>query len=117
MGKLKKTLKKVGKAAAVAGAAYAASKMMSPGSKNSKIGIGSDAVASGIKEPAKKSFLEKMGSDLERIGIGKNPNAATYQPYPGQVDEILNMGVGGAKKGTFVTVKTKMGRNKKTRIC
>jgi hypothetical protein len=115
MGKLKKTLKKVGKAAAVAGAAYAASKMMSP--KNSKIGIGSDAVASGIKEPAKKSFLEKMGSGLERVGIGKNPNAATYQPYPGQVDEILNMGVGGAKKGTFVTVKTKMGRNKKTRIC
>jgi len=112
MGKLKKTLKKVGKAAAVAGAAYAASKMMSP--KNSKIGIGSDAVASGIKEPAKKSFFERMG---EKVGIGKNPNAATYQPYPGQVDEILNMGVGGAKKGTFVTVKTKMGRNKKTRIC
>jgi hypothetical protein len=53
MGKLKKALKKVGKAAAVAGAAYAASKMMSPGSKNSKIGIGSDSVASGIKEPAK----------------------------------------------------------------
>jgi hypothetical protein len=110
MGKLKKALKKVGKAAAVAGAAYAASKMMSPGSKNSKIGIGSDVVASGIKEPAKKSFLERMG-------IGKNPNAATYEPAPGQVDRILDMGVGGAKTGTFVTVKTKIGRNKKTRIC
>ena len=117
MGKLKKALKKVGKAAAVAGAAYAASKMMSPGSKNSKIGIGSDVVASGIKEPAKKSFLERMGIGLERMGIGKNPNAATYEPAPGQVDRILDMGVGGAKTGTFVTVKTKMGRNKKTRIC
>jgi hypothetical protein len=51
------------------------------------------------------------------MGIGKNPNAATYEPAPGQVDRILDMGVGGAKKGTFVTVKTKMGRNKKTRIC
>jgi hypothetical protein len=110
MGKLKKALKKVGKAAAVAGAAYAASKMMSPGSKNSKIGIGSDAVASGIKEPAKKSFLE-------RLGIGRNPNPATYEPAPGQIDRILDMGVGGAKKGTFVTVKTKIGRNKKTKIC
>jgi hypothetical protein len=110
MGKLKRALKKVGKAAAVAGAAYAASKMMSPGSKNSKIGIGSDAVASGIKEPAKKSFFE-------RLGIGRNPNPATYEPAPGQIDRILDMGVGGAKKGTFVTVKTKIGRNKKTKIC
>ena len=51
------------------------------------------------------------------MGIGKNPNAATYEPAQGQVDRILDMGVGGAKTGTFVTVKTKMGRNKKTRIC
>jgi len=114
MGKLKKALKKVGKAAAIAGAAYAASKM----GKGKADGITNYEFDSTYDEAGmggpKKSFIKRMG---ERMGIGKNPNAATYQPAPGQVDSILNMGVGGAKKGTFVTVKTKMGRNKKTRIC
>ena len=117
MAKLKKALKKIGKAAAVAGAAYAASKMMSP--RDSEVGaklskkvspLGSTYDMAGAGGPAKKSFLERMG-------IGKNPSSATYEPAPGQVDSILDMGVGGAKKGTFVTVKTKMGRNKKTKIC
>jgi len=115
MGKLKKALKKVGKAAAIAGAAYAASKMgkgKADGITNYEFDSTYDKA--GMGGPKKSSIMDTV---RKMNPFGKNPNAATYQPAPGQVDRILDMGVGGAKKGTFVTVKTKMGRNKKTRIC
>ena len=115
MAKLKKALKKIGKAAAVAGAAYAASKMgkgKADGITNYEFDSTYDmAGAGGPKKASIMDTVRKMNP------FGRNPNAATYQPASGQIDNILNMGVGGAKKGTFVTVKTKIGRNKKTKIC
>jgi len=150
MAKLKKALKKIGKAAAVAGAAYAASKMMSPKSRDSEVGAKLARKVSpkmGNYDEAGVSPMSYAGSTYDEAGMsprkgifgrtkdflkkevfttnpktkvnifGSNPNAATYRITPSSVDDLLSTGVGGAKKGTFVTVKTKIGRNKKTRIC
>jgi len=116
-----KKMKKLGKAAALLGAAYAASKM---GSKMdpSESFDGTEGVFE--QTPVSKSKSSMMDT-VSKIGKGvkdyvtkdytitapdKNPNLPTK-------DTMDISFMGGAKTGTFVTVKTKMGRNKKTRIC
>ena len=110
-----KKMKKLGKAAALLGAAYAASKMSGPMD-------GTEGVFEQV--PVSKSKSSMMDT-MSKIGKGvkdyvtkdytitapdKNPNLPTK-------DTMDISFMGGAKTGTFVTAKTKMGRNKKTRIC
>jgi len=119
-----KKMKKLGKAAALLGAAYAASKM----GKGNEDGITNynydtpDGITNYDKEP---SMMDTVSNTVSKIGKGvkdyvtkdytitapdKNPNLPTK-------DTMDISFMGGAKTGTFVTAKTKMGRNKKTRIC
>ena len=135
MAKFKKALKKVGKAAAIAGAAYAASKMGK--TRDSEVGaklakkvspIGSTYDMAGAGGVPKKGMFGRIKDFMSEEVFTTNPKTkafppmpssyqSTYTPGEGQVDDILSRGMSGAKKGMYVTVKTKMGRNKKTRIC
>jgi len=117
-----KKMKKLGKAAALLGAAYAASKM----GKGNEDGITNynydtqDGITNYDKEPSikkpsmfgkiKQGVQDYVTKDYTITAPDKNPNLPTK-------DTMDISFMGGAKTGTFVTVKTKMGRNKKTRIC
>ena len=112
-----KKMKKLGKAAALLGAAYAASKM----GKGNEDGITNynfdtpDGITNYDKEPSmlgkiKKGVQDYVTKDYTITAPDKNPNLPTK--------DTMNFSfMGGAKTGTFVTAKTKMGRNKKTKIC
>jgi hypothetical protein len=107
-----KKMKKLGKVAALLGAAYAASKMGSDNTMDGTEGVFSsskstepsmlDKIKKGVKDYATKDYVIKSPD--------RNPNLPTK-------DTANFSFLGGAKTGTFVTVKTKMGKNKKTRIC
>lgn len=114
-----KKMKKLGKAAALLGAAYAASKMGSSGSMDGMDGT------EGVFKSTPVSKSSSMMDTMSKIGQGvkdyvtkdytitspdKNPNLPTR-------DTMDISFMGGAKTGTFVTAKTKIGKNKKTRIC
>jgi hypothetical protein len=105
-----KKMKRLGKAAALLAAGYAASKMgkgtmdgtegFFPASKPEGSMDGTEGVF-----PAKKSMMEKI---KEKMFQGPVANEGPVIP-----DSMMPM----ANKGMFVTVKTKIGKNKKTKIC
>ena len=109
-----KKMKKLGKAAALLGAAYAASKMGSSGSMDGTEGVFEQTPVSKSKpsmlDNIKKGVQDYVTKDYTITAPDKNPNLPTK-------DTMDISFMGGAKTGTFVTAKTKMGRNKKTRIC
>lgn len=112
-----KKMKKLGKAAALLGAAYAASKMGSSGSFDGTEGVFEQTPVSKSKS-SMMDTMSKIGKgvkdyvtkDYTITAPDKNPNLPTK-------DTMDISFMGGAKTGAFVTAKTKMGRNKKTRIC
>ena len=142
---LKKKLKKLGKAAAVAGTAYLATKAMSgakPGINVDK-GRGSalgqryrkpytDAIMSGGKgvKSAKIGIMDRIGNAASKVlnmGPGKNATSKKGGTLANKVlsGNVLGLGdmdgakAGGmmyAKNGTYVKAKCKLGRNKKTLI-
>lgn len=111
-----KKMKKLGKAAALLGAAYAASKMGSSGTMDGTEGVFESTPVS--KKSSMMDTMSKIGKgvkdyvtkDYTITAPDKNPNLPTR-------DTMDISFMGGAKTGTFVTAKTKMGKNKKTRIC
>lgn len=112
-----KKIKKLGKVAALLGAAYAASKMGSDNTMDGTEMDGTEGVFSSSKS-TKPSMLDKIKKGVKDYATkdyvikspDRNPNMATK-------DTANFSFLGGAKTGTFVTAKTKMGKNKKTRIC
>jgi hypothetical protein len=108
----RKKIKKLGKAAAVLGAAYAASKM---GSDNTMDGTEGVFPASKPKGSMGPKYGFKKRSIMEDItGVGKKMlEGPVANEGPIIPDSMMPM----ANKGMFVTVKTKMGKNKKTKIC
>jgi hypothetical protein len=121
-----KKMKRLGKAAALLAAGYAASKM---GSDNTMAvtdtgDMGSEAANKAATDAAnaykpKGSLGPKYGfkkrSIMEDIkGLGKKMlEGPVANEGPVIPDSMMPM----ANKGMFVTVKTKIGKNKKTKIC
>jgi hypothetical protein len=106
-----KKMKRLGKAAALLAAGYAASKM---GSDNTM--DGTEGVFPTIGTMAKdRKYGFKKRSIMEDIkGLGKKMlEGPVANEGPVIPDSMMPM----ANKGMFVTVKTKIGRNKKTKIC
>jgi len=107
-----KKMKKLGKAAALLGAAYAASKMSGP--MDGTEGVFEQTPVSKSKpsmlDKIKKGVQDYVTKDYTITAPDKNPNLP-------RMDSSDISFMGGASTGTFVTAKTKMGRNKKTRIC
>jgi hypothetical protein len=112
-----KKMKKLGKVAALLGAAYATSKM----GKGNEDGITNydfdteDGITNYDKQPSmldkiKKGVKDYATKDYVIKSPDRNPNLPTK-------DTANFSFLGGAKTGAFVTAKTKMGKNKKTRIC
>ena len=142
---LKKKLKNIGKAAAVAGTAYLASKAMSgakPGINVDK-GRGSalsnmyrkkytDGIMRGVKgtKAASIGIMDRIGNAASKVlnmGPGKNATSKMGGTLADKVLSRKNTGMemfGGAKyggmmkakNGTYVKAACKMGRNKKTLI-
>ncbi len=142
---LKKKLKKIGKAAAVAGTAYLATKAMSgakPGINVDK-GRGSalsnmyrkkytDGIMRGVKgtKAAKIGIMDKIGnaaSKVIKMGPGKNATSKKGGTLANKILSGNTFGLddmGGAKaggmmyatKGTYVKASCKLGKNKKTLI-
>jgi hypothetical protein len=106
-----KKMKRLGKAAALLGAAYAASKM----GKGTMDGTEGVFPASKPKASMGPKYGFKKRSIMEDIkGVGKNMlEGPVANEGPVIPDSMMPM----ANKGMFVTVKTKMGKNKKTKIC
>jgi hypothetical protein len=109
----RKKIKKLGKAAALLGAAYAAS----------KIGKGTMDGTEGVF-PASKIVSDNTMDGTEGVFPASKPKG-----FRGVIKKMLEGPVANegpvipdsmmpmANKGMFVTVKTKMGKNKKTKIC
>ena len=89
-----KKMKRLGKAAALLAAGYAASKPT--GSMGPKYGF------------KKRSIMEDIKGLGKKMLEGPVANEGPVIP-----DSMMPM----ANKGMFVTVKTKIGKNKKTKIC
>jgi hypothetical protein len=107
-----KKMKKLGKVAALLGAAYAASKMGSDNTMDGTEGVfpSSESTKPSMLDKIKKGVKDYATKDYVIKSPDRNPNLPTK-------DTANFSFLGGAKTGTFVTVKTKMGKNKKTRIC
>ena len=101
-----KKMKRLGKAAALLAAGYAASKM---GADNTMDGT------EGVFPASKPKYGFKKRSIMEDIkGLGKKMlEGPVANEGPVIPDSMMPM----ANKGMFVTVKTKIGKNKKTKIC
>ena len=142
---LKKKLKNIGKAAALAGTASLASKAMSgakPGINVDK-GRGSalsnmyrkkytDGIMRGVKgtKAASIGIMDRIGNAASKVinmGPGKNATSKKGGTLANKVlsGNVLGLGdmdgakAGGmmyAKNGTYVKAKCKLGRNKKTLI-
>jgi len=142
---LKKKLKKIGKAAAIAGTAYLATKAMSgakPGINVDK-GRGSalgqryrkpytDAIMRGGKgvKSAKIGIMDRIGNAASKVlnmGPGKNATSKKGGTLAGDYGDAFSDAFGlpqgakaggmmYAKNGTYVKAKCKLGRNKKTLI-
>jgi hypothetical protein len=107
-----KKMKRLGKAAALLAAGYAASKMGSDNTMDGTEGVfpaskptGSMGSKYGFK---KRSIMEDIKGLGKKMLEGPVANEGPVIP-----DSMMPM----ANKGMFVTVKTKMGKNKKTKIC
>ena len=135
MAKLKKILKKAGKAAAMAGAAYAASKAF--GAKDAGVNIdkGRDSALSNMYRKRYDDPIMKGGAGVKEGKIGmmdkiKNflttPVASTTggqkHRYFGDTDDAYEYGMTGAKYGKMIKAKNgvmakcKLGKNKITKI-
>ena len=128
-----KKMKRLGKAAALIGAAYAASKLggnksgitdtadMGSESKNIRNLIAGDSAntSGAIKSAtATPTYSFNKRSIIEDIkGVGKKIGKAFQGPGDMRSPIIPDSMMPMANKGMFVTVKTKMGKNKKTKIC
>ena len=142
---LKKKLKNVGKAAAVAGAAYLASKAMSGAGAGINVDKGrgsalsgmyrkkyTDGIMRGVKgtKAASIGIMDRIGnaaSKVIKMGPGKNATSKKGGTLADKVLSRKNTGMemfGGAKAGgmmkastgTYVKASCKLGRNKKTLI-
>ena len=142
---LKKKLKKVGKAAAVAGAAYLASKAMSGAGAGVNVDKGrgsalsgmyrkkyTDGIMRGVKgtKAASIGIMDRIGNAASKVinmGPGKNATSKMGGTLADKVLSRKNTGMemfGGAKYGgmmkakndTYVKAACKMARNKKTLI-
>ena len=139
---LKKKLKKVGKAAAVAGAAYLASKAMSGAGAGVNVDKGrgsalsgmyrkkyTDGIMRGVKgtKAAKIGIMDRIGNAASKVinmGPGKNATskkggtlAGDYSGIGlGSMDGAKYGGMMKAKTGTYVKASCKLGKNKKTLI-
>jgi len=137
MAKLKKILKKAGKAAAIGAAAYGASKML--GGKDTGINIdkGRGSALSNIYRKRYDDPIMKGGAGVKQGKIGMmdkiknfltspvaNTTGGQKTRYFGDTDDAFEFGMGGAKaggmmyakNGKYVMAKCKMGKNKKTKI-
>jgi len=133
MAKLKKILKKAGKAAAIGAAAYGASKML--GGKDMTI-TAKDKMSSARKMMTTDAAM-KGGKGVKQGKIGMmdkiknfltspvaNTTGGQKTRYFGDTDDAFEFGMGGAKaggmmyakNGKYVMAKCKMGKNKKTKI-
>ena len=110
-----KKMKKLGKAAALLGAAYAASKMGSDNSMDGTEGVFPASKSEASMEPKYGFKKRSIVEDIKGVGkkIGKAFQGPADMSSPIIPDSMMPM----ANKGMFVTVKTKMGKNKKTKIC
>ena len=142
---LKKKLKKVGKAAAVAGAAYLASKAMSGAGAGVNVDKGrgsalsgmyrkkyTDGIMRGVKgtKAASIGIMDRIGNAASKVlnmGPGKNATSKMGGTLADKVLSRKNTGMemfGGAKyggmmkakTGTYVKASCKLGKNKKTLI-
>ena len=139
---LKKKLKKVGKAAAVAGAAYLASKAMSGAGAGVNVDKGrgsalsnmyrkkyTDGIMRGVKgtKAASIGIMDRIGNAASKVinmGPGKNATskkggtlAGDYSGIGlGSMDGAKYGGMMKAKTGTYVKASCKLGKNKKTLI-
>jgi hypothetical protein len=142
---LKKKLKKVGKAAAVAGAAYLASKAMSGAKPGINVDKGrgsalsnmyrkkySDGIMRGVKgtKAASIGIMDRIGNAASKVinmGPGKNATSKKGGTLANKIlsgntfglDDMGGAKAGGMMKastGTYVKAKCKLGRNKKTLI-
>ena len=139
---LKKKLKNVGKAAAVAGAAYLASKAMSGAGAGVNVDKGrgsalsnmyrkkyTDGIMRGVKgtKAAKIGIMDRIGNAASKVinmGPGKNATskkggtlAGDYSGIGlGSMDGAKYGGMMKAKTGTYVKASCKLGKNKKTLI-
>jgi hypothetical protein len=126
-----KKMKRLGKAAALLGAAYAASKIGGNksgitdtgdlGSENKNVSAlisGDSANTSGAIKSASPNYGFNKRSIIEDIkGVGKKIGKAFQGPADMSSPIIPDSMMPMANKGMFVTVKTKIGKNKKTKIC
>jgi len=139
---LKKKLKNVGKAAAVAGAAYLASKAMSGAGAGVNVDKGrgsalsnmyrkkyTDGIMRGVKgtKAASIGIMDRIGNAASKVinmGPGKNATskmggtlAGDYSGIGlGSMDGAKYGGMMKAKTGTYVKASCKLGKNKKTLI-
>ena len=106
-----KKMKRLGKAAALLAAAYAASKM-GKGTMDGTEGVFPASKPTGSMGPKygfkKRSIMEDIKGLGKKMLEGPVANEGPVIP-----DSMMPM----ANKGMFVTVKTKIGKNKKTKIC
>ena len=107
-----KKMKRLGKAAALLGAAYAASKM---GSDNTM--DGTEGVFKASKSMNPKYGFNKRSIMEDIMGAGQKIKESFQGPVDRSSPVIPDSMMPMANKGMFVTVKTKMGKNKKTKIC
>ena len=139
---LKKKLKNIGKAAAVAGTAYLASKAMSGAGAGVNVDKGrgsalsgmyrkkyTDGIMRGVKgtKAAKIGIMDRIGNAASKVinmGPGKNATskkggtlAGDYSGIGlGSMDGAKYGGMMKAKTGTYVKASCKLGKNKKTLI-
>lgn len=113
-----KKMKKLGKAAALLAAGYAASKMGSDNTMDGTEGVfpstSSTFKTMGTMAKDRKYGFKKRSIMEDIKGLGKKMlEGPVANEGPVIPDSMMPM----ANKGMFVTVKTKMGKNKKTKIC
>jgi len=140
---LKKKLKNVGKAAAVAGAAYLASKAMSGAGAGVNVDKGrgsalsnmyrkkyTDGIMRGVKgtKAASIGIMDRIGNAASKVinmGPGKNATSKKGGTLAGDYGDAFGDGFSGgakyggmmkAKTGTYVKASCKLGKNKKTLI-
>jgi hypothetical protein len=140
---LKKKLKKVGKAAALAGTAYLASKAMSGAGAGVNVDKGrgsalsnmyrkkyTDGIMRGVKgtKAASIGIMDRIGNAASKVinmGPGKNATSKKGGTLAGDYNNAFGDGISGgakyggmmkAKTGTYVKASCKLGKNKKTLI-